>query len=694
MADPRPTVLIDAVMGPAFGEAPGLPSWRLLHALEQSSRGGAMPLTGRARRVAGAGGHRSTAYAGAVAGRDEAFVKIITKGGTHTLDELKTQVAYVGREGEVSFFGPERCEDDGPLTGAEVAGKMEAWAEGWRRRLKHGQTIHMVVSFPRESAPEAVLAAGRAFAETAFGSGYYGDRWDFLAALHTDKAHPHVHILVNRRGLESETLLNTHKASVLNLDRLREIQVEMAAEQGIDLVATSRLARGITDLAPGVRDYRRAMAAAIHIHCRSRSGAALAYAHREMQVHAANYERVAEIFDRTGKTRQGDALFDAADILRKGGEIMGHPKAFKAEDFQSLEAARGQIATALARAERHVEAIQDPREKAMKEVALADVKAKAAPYLPERADLRVYTRLAPVELHRSRDLDQAEAQVGARADPRATSILAEAKAGVRRAASEIGLDGATFVARYSAKGDKDAGLTAAWAAEDMASIMRHAQVDPRAATDQDRRSAAARLDQLHSASETAFRRAAARITLAVGVNRGSQASADQPQDRNGARDLSDPRSARQAGQDRIGAQTGTQTGTQTGADPEQAAERAHIARQAEKARQIIAETRTRPRTATEDADLRGFISDVSNALASRDLAKVERGEAEGMEKLATPARRAAVTRAYLEARHEIAGEREKQSLRTPLDRARTADVQEQVRQRSAAKGRDRDEREL
>ena len=221
MSEPRPLALVHAVLGELFPERRGsVEDGALIGALTQPGRAGALA----ARSAGRGGGYRrvdAAAYLGAAAGRPEAMVKIIVKGGCASAAELRSQIAYIAREGAVDMYGAAAFGLDHPLSAADLEDTIAAWQEGWTGASRYGETLHMIVSYPIGSAPDTVWAAGRDFAEIAFGSGDYGDSWDYLAALHTDMAHPHVHLIVNRRGFDHGTLLATYKGSLLNVDELR-----------------------------------------------------------------------------------------------------------------------------------------------------------------------------------------------------------------------------------------------------------------------------------------------------------------------------------------------------------------------------------------------------------------------------------------------------------------------------------------
>src|SRR6185437_7873736 len=83
--------------------------------------------------------------------------------------------------------------------------------------------------------PEKVLAAAHAFAREKFGV-----RHRYAMALHTDQAHPHVHLLVKA---ENEYGKRLHVDKPM-LREWREDFARTMREQGIAANATSRVIRG------------------------------------------------------------------------------------------------------------------------------------------------------------------------------------------------------------------------------------------------------------------------------------------------------------------------------------------------------------------------------------------------------------------------------------------------------------------
>lgn len=256
---------------------------------------------------------------GAVFGLPEAMVKIVPNGGAKDRAALGNQLGYLARQGDVPvedsvLYG------DGVLSEAGLANVLDGWSSEWRGNPKFGHTGHFVVSFPAGTVPDAAYRAGRAFAEAAFASGEYGDCWDYVSTFHQDTAHPHLHVIVNKRG-EDGTWLSTARTSELNTDAVRSLQADCARAEGIDMVATPRLVRGITTPAVTNAEYRRAARegrAPVPPTPDAVTNAALV---RAAETHARAYRLMA---DACLDTHLGVAnrLMLAATALDRGDEIM------------------------------------------------------------------------------------------------------------------------------------------------------------------------------------------------------------------------------------------------------------------------------------------------------------------------------------------------------------------------------------
>jgi len=210
-------------------------------------------------------------------GSNAAVLKKINKGGTANAKELAAQMDYLFSK-SASIFGNGVVFDDRAkgLTHEERGEIVSDWVEGWRGAPKNGHTSHLLLSFPSHVQPERAKLIAEAWAFEMFQSGeHQGDVWSYVAALHTDRPHPHVHIVVNNRGTRNEGWFFMSKEHVFNLDMMKARMVAIAAEEGVFLDATSRAERGFLTYGPSRAEIERARAAGRAPEGRPREGRAL-----------------------------------------------------------------------------------------------------------------------------------------------------------------------------------------------------------------------------------------------------------------------------------------------------------------------------------------------------------------------------------------------------------------------------------
>ncbi|MGB7335707.1 MAG: relaxase/mobilization nuclease domain-containing protein, partial [Salaquimonas sp.] len=230
---------VDIVMGDHWGELQLGSSLRLSllrHILKKQQTGGG-------GRIGNNNQSRMRIPLEVVRRSPQAMVKVIRKGGTINARGMRDQMAYLEKEGDAPLERSERYFGT-ELDGDAKEALIEAWGLAGETKTNSDKTTHFVVSFPRDTDDEAAYRAGRAWAETMFASGSYGDVFDYYTAFHTDRAHPHIHVIVNRRGMENGDWLKVSRRSQFNYDEFRAVQVEVAALEGIILEASPRLARG------------------------------------------------------------------------------------------------------------------------------------------------------------------------------------------------------------------------------------------------------------------------------------------------------------------------------------------------------------------------------------------------------------------------------------------------------------------
>lgn len=124
----------------------------------------------------------------------------------------------------------------------EMSGLAREWHlhETADRVRRQGSTsLSFVLSMPPGTDPEKMKSAAAEFAKTEMA----GRRW--VMGLHTDQAHPHVHLTVARRDIDGKRF---HPGKE-DLFRYRQTFAEKLRDVGIEANATPRKARGISQKA-------------------------------------------------------------------------------------------------------------------------------------------------------------------------------------------------------------------------------------------------------------------------------------------------------------------------------------------------------------------------------------------------------------------------------------------------------------
>ena len=158
---------------------------------------------------------------------------------SHSAGAVWDRVNYVARDGEIEVEGP-----NGELLDQE---QLEEMVDDWDALTKEGQgrrfAMSAVVSFPKGVDEEKASEAARQFFREAF-----ADNHDYVFAPHTDAKQFHVHVVVQARGHDGKQIrLNRD-----DIQDLRMLLAEKAREQGIELDASPRWARGLdTERRPG-----------------------------------------------------------------------------------------------------------------------------------------------------------------------------------------------------------------------------------------------------------------------------------------------------------------------------------------------------------------------------------------------------------------------------------------------------------
>ncbi len=251
-------------------------------------------------------------------GSNAAVLKKIGKGGTANAKELAAQMDYLfSKSASIFGNGVVLDADAKGLTKDERNEIVGDWVEDWRGSPKNGHTTHLLMSFPSHVRPEKAKLIAEAWAFEMFQSGeHQGDVWSYVAALHTDKAHPHVHMVVNNRGTVNDSWFFMAKEHVFNL---------VAAEEGVFLDATSRAERGLLTYGPSRAEIERARVEGRAPEEKQREGKALEDALATMARTADAMRSLSHVAALTSLPEIGEKIAKAEEALRRGGVLQPLP---------------------------------------------------------------------------------------------------------------------------------------------------------------------------------------------------------------------------------------------------------------------------------------------------------------------------------------------------------------------------------
>ena len=168
----------------------------------------------------------------------EAVVRITGRqhGGGHVLANF----AYISRlgHGEENELGLETSEGEVLRDGREMqllAKEWNDWEMDGDARRKGATSLSMILSMPTGTDPERLQGAALDFARQEFANR------SWVAGLHVDRDHPHVHLTIARRDHDGRRFHPNRD----DLFRWRQRFAEKLRDRGIEANATPARARGI-----------------------------------------------------------------------------------------------------------------------------------------------------------------------------------------------------------------------------------------------------------------------------------------------------------------------------------------------------------------------------------------------------------------------------------------------------------------
>ncbi|MGR3440045.1 MAG: relaxase/mobilization nuclease domain-containing protein [Paracoccus sp. (in: a-proteobacteria)] len=275
-------------------------------------------------------------------GSNAAVLKKIARGGTQTPRRLKAQLRYLFTKSEAVFGNTIGLDPEAEgLTAEQRRAVALDWSDGWRGEPKNGHTTHLLLSFPYDLSPKKALRIAEAWAFEMFQSGtHMQDEWAYVAALHTDRSHPHVHIVVNNRGLEQGEWFFMAKEHAFNLATMKERLVEIAGGMGVDLDASSRLERGILTYGPSRAEIEGAAREHRPVRERALQGPALEEGLAVVTRSAATLRTLAGIASLARLEEVKLRMERAAAILEAGGIVSSKTLEGEIMDVQNTDTPR------------------------------------------------------------------------------------------------------------------------------------------------------------------------------------------------------------------------------------------------------------------------------------------------------------------------------------------------------------------
>ncbi|KAE9627989.1 relaxase/mobilization nuclease domain-containing protein [Parasedimentitalea maritima] len=280
---------------------------------------------------------RAKQMARAAMGHSPAIFKAIRDGGTHNKAQLRNQLEYLTTKS--SFIIDSRGTYDGKSVlstkeNEQITRRFSAqWNEGFHPKLGH--TSHLLMAFPIGTRGEDVTEITREICELFFQG--EGSHFDYIAAVHEDRDHPHAHIVLNRRSKDGE-LFFLKEGHHFNYDSFREAMVEVSGRYGLRLEATRKLERGITTKRPSDADQRRGEATGPKLAERERVGSDLDRTLAEVAQNARLYRGLAAEASCENQHDIAAALVKAATLLAQGKPIEADGKVYgMAEEQHSFD---------------------------------------------------------------------------------------------------------------------------------------------------------------------------------------------------------------------------------------------------------------------------------------------------------------------------------------------------------------------
>lgn len=338
-----------------------------------------------------------------------AVLKKINRGGTHTGAQLAAQLDYLFGKSAAVFGNAAELEWGArSLTDEQRKDMALDWEDAWSGEPKNGHTTHLLLSFPADLSPDKALRIAEDWAFEMFQSGtHVDDQWSYVAALHTDRDHPHVHIVLNNRGLHNDEWFYIARDNVFCLDMMKERLVGLASDMGVELDASSRLERGILTYGPSRAEIEGAAREKRRVHERKLHGKALEDGLAVVAQSAATLRMLASIASLSRLKDVALRMERAAEILETGGILTPKSLEIANMDLEKAETRKelDHVFTSwLDRAEQQISTL-DPADRREMRQELSEITTAIMRDLGDARGAELVMRAPRSELYKTQVLD-------------------------------------------------------------------------------------------------------------------------------------------------------------------------------------------------------------------------------------------------------------------------------------------------
>ncbi|MGO4909926.1 relaxase/mobilization nuclease domain-containing protein [Pseudorhodobacter sp. W20_MBD10_FR17] len=406
----------------------------------------------------------------AASGSRAAVFKRIRNGGCKTPQSLRSQLDYVNDKAAFTYSNQINCLAAGEtLSDDQKAAIIEQWAGTWRGTSKLGFTSHMLLSFPKDVSAKQVQGIALDWCEHFFESGHYGDKWDYLVAVHTDRDHPHAHILLNNRGSVMGEWFACWAGGNMSPQLMREKQAEIAEDYGIALHAITRLERGLTAKPAGLAEIYAAKAEGRAVTETALSAPEADQTREVIMGFVEDYHDIGDLLDKENRTTLANAMRLMQNSISNGTEWAPKQGEIDMAEIQT-------VGDAVEYAQTQIDALWADADNLMG-VQRAELEIGYAPVLAELYQMVPDPERRAAFNQELVDVYPPGAGVYDLADRFVDAAQRDSLAAVLQEGQDLGLDTDEVLARMEAGGTKNHGLAQEWIERDLTAILAKDGID-------------------------------------------------------------------------------------------------------------------------------------------------------------------------------------------------------------------------